>query len=144
MCHPSDDSGHGTFKNRETADHGDALDITPSSGKAYAAFDGTAYPNYGSNDASSGGERYGGVRLVSKDKRVVLYYYHTIPMISYGQEVAAGSVIARTGADGISHIHLELLYDGKSVHGNASLCASGASAYNRSLWENVKKVLGLS
>jgi len=144
QCKPEDDEGHGVYKNRDDVANGrgDAIDITPSGGKAIAAFDGTAYPNYGSRDASSGSERSGGVRLVSKDKRVVAYYYHTFPMVRSGQEVSAGTAIARTGADGIGHIHFELLVDGKSVHGSSSLCGQ-PEQYVRSLWANMKKVLGI-
>lgn len=144
LCQRSDNQGHGVYKNRE--DHGngrgDAVDLTPANGKAIAAFDGTAYPNYGSSDKGSGSAREGGVRLVSRDGRVVAYYYHTIPMVRAGQEVSAGAVIARTGAAGIRHIHFELLVDGKSVHGDPSLCGN-PQKYVRSLWANMKKVLGI-
>lgn len=145
LCHPSDNSGHGVYQNRDasSAGRGDAVDITPSNGKAYAAFDGTAYRIGGSSGSYSSGSRDGGIRLVSKDGRIVAYYYHIDPIIQSGQEVTAGTVIARTGVAGIRHIHFELLVDGKSVHGDSSLCGN-ANKYVRSLWANMKKVLGLS
>lgn len=140
-CHKGDISGHGVYKNRNGS-QGDAIDIVPANGKAYAAFDGTAYVVYGSSEKSSGNERDGGVKLVSKNRRVAAYYYHTLPKIKSGQEVTAGAVIATTGASGISHIHFELLVDGKSVHGSIGLTGNPGS-YMQSLWANIKKVLGI-
>lgn len=139
-CHPSNISGHGVYKNRDSL--GDAVDLTPSSGKGYAAFDGTAYKVYGSSESSSGNERDGAVKLVSTNGQVVAYYYHTFSTVKSGQSVSAGQVIARTGANGYSHIHFELLVNGKSVHGDLGK-KNNDGAYVRSLWANMKKVLGI-
>jgi hypothetical protein len=56
--------------------------------------------------------------------------------------IKGGSIIGRVGAAGIGHIHFELLVDGKSVHGDVSR-RGDESAYQRSLWDNMRKVLGL-
>jgi hypothetical protein len=142
VCHPGNISGHGVYKNRDGS-QGDAVDITPANTVVYAAFDGTAYPISGSLDSpiSIGtSTRGGGVKVVSTNGRVAAYYYHVIPTAS--GPIKGGSIIGRVGAAGIGHIHFELLVDGKSVHGDVSR-RGDESAYQRSLWDNMRKVLGL-
>ncbi len=128
-CHPGEIYHHGVYHNRSS---GDAIDITPSNEMCYAAFDGKA--------TSGGSGRNSYTRLVSANGRVKAYYYHTLNKKT--GEVKAGDIICRVGASNIRHIHFELLVDGKSVNGDLSK-RSNESAYVRSLWANMKKVLGL-
>lgn len=127
-CHPGERSGHGAYQNRP---NGDAVDITPKSGYAYAAFGGTAQ--------SGGSGRNSYTVLTSANGRVKAYYYHT-NNIRTGP-VNAGERIAKVGAGGIGHIHFELLVDGKSVHGHYVV---SESSYQADLWKNMKAVLGLT
>jgi cell wall-associated NlpC family hydrolase len=129
-CHPAEDSGHGAYQNRP---NGDAVDITPPSGYAYAVFDGTA------TKGGSGRNSYTAVR--SQNGRAIAYYYHTNNVTT--GSVKAGQKIAKTGAGGINHIHFELVVDGQSVHG-ALVYRASEPAYVKSLWNTMKMVLGLT
>lgn len=126
-CHPGERSGHGVYQNRP---NGDAIDITPKSGYAYAAF--------GGNAQSGGSGRNSYTVLTSANGRVKAFYYHT-NNIRTGP-VNAGERIAKVGAGGIGHIHFELVVDGKSVHGSGG----SESQYQANLWKNMKSVLGLT
>lgn len=128
-CHPSEIYHHGVYQNRG---HGDAIDITPSNKMCYAAFSGTA--------TSGGSGRNTYTKVISANGRVSAYYYHTTN--KKNGAVQAGDIICNVGAGGIGHIHFELLVDGKSVNGDLSK-RSNEPAYMRSLWANMKKVLGL-
>jgi cell wall-associated NlpC family hydrolase len=129
-CHPGERSGHGVYQNRGS---GDAIDITPADGYGRAAFDGTAQ--------SGGSGRNSFTVVTSTNGKAKAYYYHTISVKT--GPVKAGDAVARIGAAGITHVHFELLIDGKSVNGDASL-KSNETEYAKSLWKNMKAVLGLN
>lgn len=129
-CYPAEKKHHGAYRNRPD---GDAVDITPRDGYGLAVFNGTA--------SSGGSGRNSYTVVTSTNGRLKAYYYHT-NNVKQGR-VQAGERIVRTGAGGIHHIHFELLADGKSVHGDTSTRKNGEREYVRSLWFNMKKVLGL-
>lgn len=128
-CHPAEKYHHGIYQNRGS---GDALDISPRDGIARAVFDGTA------THGGSGRDSY--TLVTSANGQVQAYYYHTINLKNGA--VKAGDAVAKVGAGGVNHIHFELLINGRSVNGNQNL-RSSESAYQASLWKNMKIVLGL-
>lgn len=130
-CHPSLWPGHNAVIGYGTG-KGDAVDIS-TDGKAYAAFDGTATRHsYGKRSDLIG------VRLTSKNGQVIAHYVHVKPTKT--GEVKAGEVIGTLYPINSPHIHFELQVNGSVVHGNTSL---RGSAYVKSLWSNMRKVLGL-
>lgn len=136
LCNPGGKSHHNSINGSINGyQQGDAIDIG-TNGYAYAAFDGTASEHYGGDRAD-----LVGVRLKSTNGQVVADYYHVTP-VKTGQ-VKAGDIIGKLyPLRGSDHIHFELAVNGQTVHGNTSL-RGDQSAYAKSLWANMKKVLGL-
>jgi len=135
LCHPEKKSHHNSINGYSNPPQGDAIDIG-TNGWAYAAFDGVASQHYGGDRAD-----LVGVRLKSLNGQVIADYYHVTP-VKTGQ-VKAGDVIGKLyPLRGSDHIHFELSVNGQTVHGDPSQRGS-ESAYAKSLWANMKKVLGL-
>ena len=140
LCYPKHWGGHNAI-NGYSSYNGDAVDISMTEkGLAYATFSGTA-------SSHSFGNRSDliGIRLVSDDGKVVSDYVHVTPTKT--GKVRAGESIGRLYPLSGPHIHFEMSVNGSIVHGDSKLLTSGDnshnSAYVRSLWRNMKKVLGL-
>jgi len=129
---------HSSINGWSNPANGDAIDLG-TDGNVYAAFAGTATKRY--YGRAGGSSSLWGIRLTSSDGKVVADYVHT--NASKTGRVSAGEKIG-TLCTGFKwdHIHFELAVNGQTVHGDPNSKGS-EGAYQKSLWANMKKVLGL-
>ncbi len=128
-----DDPGHNVFNGHNNPGTGDATDLKGKKGwPLYAMFDGTV--------RSEGSGRYRRIILQSDSSadKIEAWYCHvsnTIP----DSRVQKGTQIATLGTGGISHLHLEVWINGKSLHTTAAdLASKKYSEDGQYLWEHIR------